>query len=141
MVIYTRALRNPGTALFNISESILMNKTTNLFLSVRCDKSYLQEMTEEGDANGYTTPVLSECGFTLIANRLVPETYIRGVQSQLENRVFDYGCVLSTEYLFEAEFLAALDDDQLEVLMPTVLLLFARGTLPLNLWSAECQTA
>jgi hypothetical protein len=118
----------------------MFTNTTAVFPSTRIDMDFVQMMTEEGNANGYTTPAPEHCSFTLIANRLVPETFIQAVQMQLKDYVFDYGCVLSQEYMFNTEFLAVLDADQLAVLMPTVLLLAARGTLPLNLWSDELET-
>jgi hypothetical protein len=118
----------------------MFTNTTTVFPSTRIDVDFVQMMTDEGSANGYTTPAPGLCGFTLIANRLVPETFIQAVQIQLKDFVFDYGCVLSQEFMFDTEFLAVLDEDQLAVLMPTVLLLAARGTLPLNLWSDEFET-
>lgn len=118
----------------------MFTNTTAAFPSTRINVDFVQTMTEEGEAMGYTTPASEQCSFTLIANRLVPETFIQAVQLQLKDCVFDYGCVLSQEYMFNTEFLAVLDADQLAVLMPTVLLLAARGALPLNLWSDEFET-
>jgi hypothetical protein len=110
---------------------------SSLYPSTPCNLAFVQLMTEEGSANGYATPAPELCGFTLMGNRLVPETFVQNVQAQLENFVFDYGAVLSQEILFDLEFLDLLDADQRTVLMPTVLLLAARGTLPLNLWASK----
>jgi hypothetical protein len=76
------------------------------------------------------------CGYTLIDNLLVPETFIQRVISAIENCEFQYGTVLSKECLFDKEFLFSLDEREEVVLMPVVLQLVASGKFPLNLSSA-----
>jgi hypothetical protein len=109
----------------------------NRFPSALVDAEYVQMMTDEGRANGCSTPAPEDVRYTLIANCLVPEPFVQFVKEELEDCVFGYGWVLSPEYLFDKAFLKMLDPDQKSVLMPTVLLLASRGQLPLCLWSGE----
>jgi len=119
---------------------------TNLFPTTLCNASLVEEMTEAGLANGYVTPEREHCGYALINDRLVPETFIQRVMAEFDECVFDYGVVLSKEHLFDAEFLESLDEFEHQVLMPVVLLLVARDKFPLNLWAAclqedDCEVA
>jgi hypothetical protein len=90
----------------------------NRFPSALVDAEYVQMMTDEGNANGYSTPAPEDARYTLIANCLVPEPFVQFVRKELEDCVFGYGWVLSPEYLFDKKFLKTLDPDQTAVLMP-----------------------
>lgn len=105
-----------------------MFDTTNTpFPSTRISADFVQVMTEEGDANGYNAPAAEHLGFTLIANRLVPETFIQAVQDRLKNFVFDYGSVLSPEFMFDKEFLEMLESDQLAAQLESIELNLLEG--------------
>nr|WP_315491064.1 hypothetical protein [uncultured Rhodoferax sp.] len=112
---------------------------TNLYPSTLCDASMVAAMTEDGENIGYMTPPLEHCGYILINNRLVPEAFIQRVIEQLAGRQFQYGCVLSEADVFDAEFLASLDEQEQSVLMFVVLEIVARGDFELNLWAAYEQ--
>ena len=110
------------------------------YLWTPLSSAMVEEMTAEGIANGFETPPAELCAFTLIDNRLVPETFIERVKGNLANQNFDYGCVLSESCIFDAEFLDALDENERAVLMSVVLLLVSRDAFPLNLWAAQDAT-
>jgi hypothetical protein len=111
--------------------------TTNhqLFPTTAIDAEYVLTMTEEGEANELKTPALELCRYTLMADSLVPETFVQRVMDELTNHQFDYGFVLRKEDIFTHEFLASLDDQEHTVLMSVVLLLVARNALELNIWA------
>lgn len=113
-----------------------MNTSTHPFPSTLCDRSMVHQDTEQGISDGDKTPLPEHCGYTLINDCLVPETFIQRVIEQLEKGLYEYGCILSKEHLFESEFLASLERAELAVLMPVVLQLVARNKLLLNLWAA-----
>jgi len=105
------------------------------------DASLVEAMTEEGNNNGYDTPPKEYCGYALIDGRLVPETFIQLVATELQDCVFDYGFVLAEEDIFDQEFVDTLDEMEYAVLMPVVLQLIARDQFPVNLWALEKEEA
>lgn len=116
-----------------------MTVSTKLFPSVLIDAANVEYMREEGAANGFLTPLAEHCGYTLIQDLLVPETFIQHVMAELSQGNFDYGFVLGKADLFEKEFLDSLDEFEQLILMPVVLQIIARDKFPLNLWAALAQ--
>jgi len=132
-----------GCKFCNLNDKGVINMTykTNLYPSTGCNAEYVEMMAREAAANDYKEIVLEKCGYTLIGTHLVPETFLEHVKAELENNMFDYGCVLSETYIFDAEFLASLDQDSRAVLMPVVLVLIERGDFPLNFFESEEEAA
>lgn len=121
-----------------------MTASTNLFPSTPCETSYIEYMREEGDRSGYKTPLLEHCGYSLIANQLVPEIFIQRVIEQMHGGNYEYGLVLSKDDIFDSEFLSGLDAQEHEVLMLVVLEAVARGDFEMHLWTdpaadEECE--
>lgn len=103
--------------------------------SAMCEPSFVAEMRAEGDANGHVTPEPEQCGYSLINGKLVPMTFKGRVADQLLGFQFPYGYVLGKEEIFNEDFLARLDANEHDILMPVVLELIALGDFPLNLWA------
>ena len=116
-----------------------MNTTPHPYPQTLCDKEMVEFFTCEGNNNGYKTPLPEHCGYTLINDCLIPETFIQLVRSEARKIDLQYGYVLRRESIFEQEFLDSLDELELAVLMPVVLQLVARDELFFNLWSAFSQ--
>jgi hypothetical protein len=112
-----------------------MTASTKLFPSTPCETSYIDYMREEGDTNGYMTPPLEHCGYSVIANHLVPEIFIQRVIEQMHGGNYEYGLVLSKDDIFGVEFLSSLGAQEHEVLMLVVLEAVARGDFEMHLWT------
>ena len=110
----------------------------SIFPSALVNPAYVETMAKEAEANGYKAIVPEQCGYVLVATRLVPLTFIERIKAELSDTYFNYGCVLSESALFGDSFLQSLNDDERAVLMPSVLILIERGDLGVNLFeSAE----
>lgn len=112
---------------------------TNLYPSVLCEASMVEDTTETGNSNGYRTPPPEHCGYSLINDHLVPEIFIQRVVDHIAGTVFEYDCTLSKEVIFSAEFLASLDECENAVLMLVLLEVIARDDFEVNLWAAYEQ--
>ncbi len=91
-------------------------------------------MREQGDPNGYVTPKTELLGYTLINDRIVPETFIQRVIHQIKDTTFVYGEVLRDVDIFDVNYLESLPDAEREILMAVVLQLIARGEIGLDVW-------
>lgn len=112
---------------------------TNLYASVLCEASMVEDTTETGNSNGFRTPPPEHCGYSLINDHLVPEIFIQRVIDHVDGRAFEYDCTLGKEDIFSAEFLATLDVQEHAVLMLVLLEVIARGDFEVNLWAAYEQ--
>lgn len=107
-----------------------MTTTTAPYPHARC------EMRDMTGYNLQVTHTPNHCGFTLIGDDLVPESFIQRVIYEHASTCFKYGEVLRMKDIFLPEFLDTLTVDECQVLMPVVLQLIARGDFPLHLQDA-----
>ena len=100
--------------------------TFDKYPSTICKPDFVKEMQTERIDNGYELDAPEYCGYTLIANYLVHETFIQRVIDEIELCKFEAGFIFDKEYLFSSEFLESLDDQEEAVLMDLALLLLKR---------------
>lgn len=97
--------------------------TTDNYPSTICKPDFVEEMQAERLENGYELDAPEYCGYTLIGNCLVNETFIQRVIDEIEGCKFEAGFIFDKEYLFSVEFLKSLDDQEGAVLMDLALML------------------
>ena len=114
-----------------------MDIFTKLYGSTSCNADYIADMAEEAAANGYKAVLPDKCGYILVAQRLVPWTFLSRLQGELDGHQFEYGAVLSETTVFRAGFMQSLTADERDVLMPCVLVLIERGDFGLNFFAAN----
>lgn len=110
-----------------------MTAITSLYPYVFCDAEMVEQQIEKGRKLGCKTPMPEQFGYSLIGDKLVPISFEQRVADQLLGLDFPYGRVLSQEDIFTEDFLARLDANEHEVLMPVLLELVARGEFPVDL--------
>lgn len=98
--------------------------------STICKPDCVEEMQSERIENGYELDAPEYCGYTLIANYLVHETFIKRVIDDLETCNFESGVIFDEEYLFSIDFLDSLDNQERDVLMDLALLLLKERMKP-----------
>lgn len=103
-----------------------MTQTTP-YASAMLNELDAAQLCKNNAANGYLTPRQEDLGYTLINDRMVPESFIQRVASELVDAPFCFEEVLRVIDIFEEEFLESLSALEREVLMPVVLHLLALG--------------
>jgi hypothetical protein len=111
------------------SDNLVMDLTDN-YPSTICKPDFVEEMQSERIENGYELDVPEYCGYSLIRNCLIHETFIQRVIYEIESCKFESGFIFDEEYLFSIEFLESLDDQEKDVLMGVALLLLKQRIKP-----------
>lgn len=104
--------------------------TADKYPSTICKPDFVEDIQAERLYNGYELDAPEYCGYTLIANYLVHETFIKRVIDDLETCNFESGVIFDEEYLFSIDFLDSLDNQERDVLMDLALLLLKERMKP-----------
>lgn len=110
-------------------EDLEMSSTDD-YPSIIYKHDFVKEMQTERIDAGYELDAPEYCGYTLIANYLVHETFIKRVVDELETCKFESGVIFDETYLFSIDFLDSLDNQELDVLMDLALLLLKERMKP-----------
>ncbi len=104
--------------------------TADKYPSTICKPDFVEEMQDERLYNGFELDAPEHCGYVLISDCLVHETFIQRVIYEIQSCKFEAGVIFDEEYLFSSEFLESLDDQEKAVLMDLALLLLKRHMKP-----------
>jgi hypothetical protein len=110
-------------------ESSQMTPTDN-YPSIICKPDFVEDLQSERIENGYELDAPEYCGYTLIDDFLVHESFIYRVIHEIESCYFESGCIFEKEYLFSTDFLESLDAQEDDALMDVALLLLKRHLGP-----------
>ncbi len=109
---------------------------SKLYPSVPLNAAYVEEGNEDSVRNGIEIKDPDRLGYFLIDGHLVPFLFLEKLDAELDScDGHEPDRVLSAPDLFSERFLASLDPDEREVLMPCVLMLIEWGCLPINLYA------